>query len=118
MYERRFGSFFCAHVTRKKLPKRRLFKKTRAFNIDEIDGRCQFHQRFYIQIFHTNVVLAAFSSYILDLAKNSYKKLVHLTLMKLKVGGKERVTDNVRKGKKRERWREMEREGVRQCEKG
>jgi len=27
--------------------------------------RCQFHQRFYVQIFRTNVVLAAFSSYVL-----------------------------------------------------
>jgi len=31
---------------------------------------CQFQQHFYVQIFHTNVVLAAFSSYILALAKN------------------------------------------------
>ena len=48
----------------------------------------QFHQRFYVQIFCTDVISAAFSSYILALAKNSYKKCVCLTLMKLTVGGK------------------------------
>ncbi len=31
--------------------------------------RCQFHQCFYIQIFRTNVVSAAFSSYVLAMAK-------------------------------------------------
>ncbi len=44
---------------------------------------CQFQQRFYVRIFHTNVVLAAFSSYILALAKNLYEKPMHKTLMKL-----------------------------------
>ena len=32
--------------------------------------RCQFHQHLYVRIFHTNVILAAFSSYALALAKN------------------------------------------------
>ncbi len=41
---------------------------------------------FYIQIFHSNVVLAAFSSYVLALSKNLYKKLALLTLMKLTAG--------------------------------
>ncbi len=27
-------------------------------------SRCQFHQHFYVQIFRTNVVWAAFSSYV------------------------------------------------------
>ncbi len=49
--------------------------------------RCQFHQRFYVQIFHTNVVSAAFSSYILALAKNSYKKHARIMLMILTAGG-------------------------------
>jgi len=35
-------------------------------------GRCQFHQHFYIRIFRMSVVSAAFSSYILALAKNLY----------------------------------------------
>ncbi len=49
--------------------------------------RCQLHQRFYIQIFRTNGVSTAFSSsYILALAKNSYKKCVHLMLMKFTKG--------------------------------
>jgi len=45
--------------------------------------RCQFHQHFYVQIFCTNVVLAAFSSYILALAKNLYQKCARKMLMKL-----------------------------------
>jgi hypothetical protein len=45
-----------------------------AKNVDEIDTWAQFHQCFYVQIFRTNVVSAAFSSYILALAKNSYEK--------------------------------------------
>jgi len=43
---------------------------------------CQFHQHFYLRIFHTNIVSAAFSSYVLALAKNSYEKHPHKTLMK------------------------------------
>ncbi len=41
---------------------------------------------FYVQIFHMNIVLAAFSSYILALAKNLYKKCARKTLMKLTTG--------------------------------
>ncbi len=48
-------------------------------------ARSQFHQRFYIQIFRTKVVLAAFSSYILALAKKLFKKCARLTLMKFTV---------------------------------
>ncbi len=48
--------------------------------------RYKFHLHFYIQIFCTNVISAAFSSYILALVKNSYKKFVHLTFMKLTAG--------------------------------
>ncbi len=47
---------------------------------------CQFHQHFYVQIFCTNVVSAAFSSYVLVLAKNSYKKCAPKMLMKLTPG--------------------------------
>jgi len=36
-----------------------------------------------LHIFRTNVVLAAFSSYILALSKNSYQKHSRITLMKL-----------------------------------
>jgi len=46
----------------------------------------QFHQHFYVRIFCTNVVSAAFSSYVLALAKNLYEKRVHKTLMKLTLG--------------------------------
>ena len=49
--------------------------------------RCQFHQRFYVRIFRTNVVLAAFSRYILALNKLSYEKCARIMLMKLKVDG-------------------------------
>jgi hypothetical protein len=49
-------------------------------------SRSQFHQRFYVRIFRTNVVLAAFSSYVLALAKNSYKKQEQKMLMKLTAG--------------------------------
>ncbi len=49
-------------------------------------ARCQFHQRFYVRIFHTNKVLAAFSSYVLALAKSLYKKRARKTLMKLTKG--------------------------------
>ncbi len=55
-------------------------------NVELIDSRCQFHQRFYVQIFHTNIISASFSSYVLALAKNLYKKRAHKTLMKLMVG--------------------------------
>ncbi len=48
--------------------------------------RCQFHQHFYLRIFRTNVISAAFSSYVLALAKNSYEKRARLTLMKLTAG--------------------------------
>jgi len=41
---------------------------------------------FYLQIFCTKVILAAFSSYVLALLKNSYKKRAHITLMKLTTG--------------------------------
>jgi hypothetical protein len=41
---------------------------------------------FYVQIFCTNVVLAAFSSYVLALAKNLYKKRARIMLMKLTKG--------------------------------
>ncbi len=37
---------------------------------------------FFVRIFCTNVVLAAFSSYALALTKNSYEKCMGLTLMK------------------------------------
>jgi len=45
--------------------------------------RCQYHQHFYVQIFCTNVVSAAFSNYGLALAKNLYEKRSHKTVMKL-----------------------------------
>jgi len=41
---------------------------------------------FYVQIFCTNFVLAAFSSYVLALAKNLYKKRARIMLMKLTTG--------------------------------
>jgi len=44
---------------------------------------CQFHQHFYVRIFRTNVVLAAFSSYMYVEKRRSYEKFVRLTLMKL-----------------------------------
>jgi len=56
--------------------------KTLRHFVGEVD-RCQFHQHFYVQIFRTNGVLAAFSSYVLALAKNSYEKYARLMLMKL-----------------------------------
>ena len=43
---------------------KKFVRKIRAFNVDEIDRRCQFHQHFYVQIFHTKVVSAAFFTYI------------------------------------------------------
>jgi len=49
-------------------------------------SRCQFHQRFYLQIFRTNVVLAAFSRYVLALNKLSNKKCARIMLMKLTEG--------------------------------
>jgi hypothetical protein len=56
------------------------------FNVDEIENRCKFHQHFYVQIFRTNVILAAFSSYFLALAKNSNEKRMRKMLMKLTAG--------------------------------
>ncbi len=45
--------------------------------------RCQFHQRFYLRIFLTNVISAAFSRYVLALNKLLYEKCAHIMLMKL-----------------------------------
>ncbi len=41
---------------------------------------------FYVQIFGTNDVSAAFSSYVLALSKNLYEKCAHMTLMKFTIG--------------------------------
>jgi len=46
---------------------------------------------FYVQIFCTNMVLAAFSSYILALSKNLYEKCAGMTLMKLTNGRNQSV---------------------------
>ncbi len=54
-------------------------------NIIEL-SRFQFHQRFYVRIFHTNIDLAAFSSYVLALSKNPYEKRARKMLMKLTAG--------------------------------
>jgi len=78
-------ALFCKFVRWKKLLILCLQKKPRE-NADEIDTQCKFHQRFYAQIFCTNVVSAAFSSYNLALVKNSYKKCARKMLMKLPAG--------------------------------
>jgi hypothetical protein len=39
MYKSRFGSFFYAHVTRKKAAIMTFVRKTLTFNVDEINGR-------------------------------------------------------------------------------
>ncbi len=46
----------------------------------------QIHQRFFARFFRTNVVSAAFSSYVLALSKISYEKCARKTLMKLTPG--------------------------------
>ncbi len=46
----------------------------------------QFHQHFYVQIFRTNVVSAAFSSYVLALLKNLYEKRSRKMFVKLTLG--------------------------------
>ncbi len=104
---------FTTYVLLEKAAKMTFFvRKKRAKNVDEIDTwciwkwkarliplnlcfdlgkvcwsclayRCQFHQHFYVQIFCTNGISAAFSSYILALAKNLYEKYVRLMWMKL-----------------------------------
>ncbi len=51
--------------------------------IGEINPWCQFHQRHTRKKFVRKSFLAAFSSYVLALEKNSYEKCAHLTLMKL-----------------------------------
>jgi hypothetical protein len=61
-------------------------QKSWSLNVGDMDTWGQFHQRFYVQTFHTNVISAAFSSYVLGLAKNSYKKCAHKMLMKLTAG--------------------------------
>ncbi len=48
---------------------------------------------FYAQIFCTNGVLAAFSSYVLASTKNSYEKRACLMLMKLTTGVPNNATD-------------------------
>ncbi len=78
-YECRFSSFFQLHFGFEQT----FIQKIVVFNVDEIDCRCQFHQHFYVRIFRTNVVSAAFSSYVLALAKNLYKKCARKMLMKL-----------------------------------
>jgi len=39
LYERRFGSFYYVHVTRKKADETTFVRKLRTFNVDEIDVR-------------------------------------------------------------------------------
>ena len=81
-----FGTFFNVHVTRKSC-RNDVHMKTRAFNVNEIDGSwCQFHQRFTREFFVRMYVLAAFSNYVLALVKNSYEKFARLMLMKLTPG--------------------------------
>ena len=48
-----------------------------------MNTRCQFHQRHTREKFVQKSFLVAFSSYILALEKNSYKKCARLKLMKL-----------------------------------
>jgi len=48
--------------------------------------RVSISSTFYGRIFWTNVVSAVFSSYILALSKNMYKKRAHIMLMKLTTG--------------------------------
>jgi len=50
------------------------------------EGRCQFHQHFFVQIFCTNILSAAFSNYVLALAKKLYEKRARKTVMKSTVG--------------------------------
>ncbi len=57
-------------------------KETKVFTIT----RYQFHKPFSPAFFVRNPFMAAFSSYILALAKNYYEKCAHLTLMKLTAG--------------------------------
>ncbi len=70
-----------------------LILKTDEFILNQVKGkvllpRCQFHQRFYVRNFCTNVVSADFSSYVLALANFFYKKCAKITLMKLAAGVK------------------------------
>ncbi len=57
--------------------------KNPLLNVDEIDTYSQFHQRFFAHFFHTNIISAAFSSYVLALSKILYEKCGCNTLMKL-----------------------------------
>jgi hypothetical protein len=50
-------------------------QKTNANNVDEIDTSRQFDQHFFARFFRTDVVLAAFSSYILALAPKFVQKM-------------------------------------------
>ena len=68
---------------KKKLPKRHLYEKFVRKNVDEIDTFRQFHQRFFMRFFRTNVILAAFSSYVPALSKILYEKCARNTLTKL-----------------------------------
>jgi len=51
----RFGSFYYVHVTRK-AAEMTFVRKMRAFFVDEIDTRSQFHQHFYSSVFHTKAI--------------------------------------------------------------
>ncbi len=65
----------------------RLFSGNNIFDDDIFDGHFSIKESisstFYVQIFRTNIIFAAFSSYVLALAKNLYEKCACLTLMKL-----------------------------------
>ena len=54
LYESRFDSFFLRTHIHKKSSRNDVRIKTRVFNVDEIDARCQFHQcftcKFFVQI--------------------------------------------------------------------
>jgi hypothetical protein len=49
-------------------------------NVGEIDPWCQFHQHLYVQIFCTNVVSAAISSYmyVVKAAETTFVRKIHI----------------------------------------
>jgi len=83
-YERCFSSYVLALL-------KNLYEKTRVYNVDEIDYRCQFHQHFTRVFFEQNL-----QSFVLALrllgAKFLYKKLVRKMLMKLAPGLMEKIS--------------------------
>ncbi len=70
-----FWQLFSSYIVHKKAAKTTFVWKNCTLNVDEVDGRCQFYQRFTYKFFVQTLFWQLFSSYILALAKKFIQKM-------------------------------------------